>query len=265
MFSLAFQIGTLFILLSIPIWLFIGYKVYRVWQSTNRSQSLYFAGGLITGAISVAGITIDQISLRINYVGVDPVNNHYIGTPIIAGIDSILFALIFAYLAYALALIATAFFEMFALSFLSLKWFKLIIPLALLMLISALIFYFTPDWWQINSSGTDFPLSRDPFNLYAIITLLFLPLAVPVLILLSSTIHLRSESTFAFRRSLILTIGQFLVGLGFIMEVVNSILINNIEDLFFTIGRFFIMIYPILMFIALYPTERTKRILGYKG
>ena len=263
MFSLAFQIGTIFILLSIPIWLFIGYKVFRVWQNTNRYQSLYFTGVLFAGAIAVASITIDQVSLRLYYVGVDA-NNHYIGTMLFAGINSILFALFFAYLGYLMATIGFTFFNMFSLSFLDQKWFKLVIPLTLLLVISALVFFFTPNWWQINLSGTDFPLTRDPVYLYAIIALVFLPLAVPVLVMLSSTLHLKSESTFDFRRSIILTIGQLIIGLGFIMEVVNSLFINSIEDQYITIGRFFIMIYPVLMYIALYPTERTKRILGYK-
>ena len=263
MFSLVFQIGTIFILLSIPIWLFTGYKVFRVWKSTGRSQSLYFTGVLILGGIAVASITIDQLSLRIFYVGVN--TQGYINTPLFVGVGSVIFALFFAYLGYAAAIIGFTCINMFSLSFLSPKWFKLVIPLAFLLFLSALIFYFTPDSWQINSAGTDFPLTRDAVYLYAIIGLVFFPLIVPVLVMLSSTLHLRLESTFAFRRSIILTVGQLIIGLGFIMEVVNSLFINNIEDTYITIGRFFIMIYPILMFIALYPTERTKRILGYKG
>ncbi|MHA1990921.1 MAG: hypothetical protein ACW981_08260 [Candidatus Hodarchaeales archaeon] len=262
------QIGTVFAILAIPTWLYVARKLYKSYRESESKSTKYLSFALVFGALAVLFNALKLVFLVV-FDNDTPNGAVYIPSEVISGFNSAEFALLFAYLALAFSAVVIFYFDLFSLSFFEKRWARILpIFLALVLIGYVLVFFFTPNEWRANLPGTDFDLEHFEYTL--LLFLLFvIPLIAPVIILTVSTIQVRSKSTFALRRTFLITFAQFLLTLGYLVEILGSEIIQstfNIEsgiaDYAITFGRLFIFIYPVLAYQGINPSERIKRLLG---
>ncbi|OLS22836.1 MAG: hypothetical protein HeimC3_27790 [Candidatus Heimdallarchaeota archaeon LC_3] len=266
--TLPLQLGSLFAILAIPTWLFVARQLYKSYKESESKTTKYLSFGLVFGALAVLFLALEQVFLLIFDGGTEK-GSKYIPTEIISGYNSAEFSLLFAYLALALSAVAILYFDLFSLSFFEKRWARFLpLLLGLLLFLYVLVFFFTPNEWRVNVAGTDFDLEH--FEYTPVLFLLFVfPLIAPVIILLISTYQVRSQSTYAFRRTLLITFAQFLLTIGYLVEILGSDIFSTtfkiefgVADYAITFGRLFIFIYPAIAYQGINPSERIKRILG---
>jgi hypothetical protein len=266
--NLPLQLGSVFAILAIPTWLFVAWQLYKSYRESERKTTKYLSFALVFGALAVLFNALKLVFLVV-FDNETPNGAVYIPSEVFAGYDSAQFALLFAYLALGLSAVAIFYFDLFSLSFFENRLVKLLpFLLGILLIVYVLVFFFTPNEWRANVPGTDFDLEH--FQYTSILFYLFvIPLIAPVIVLTVSTFQVRSQSTYAFRRTLLITFAQFLLTLGYLVEILGSEIIQttfNIEfgiaDFAITFGRLFIFIYPAITYLGINPGERMKRILG---
>jgi hypothetical protein len=266
--NLALQLGSVFAILAILTWLFVAWRIYKSYKESERKTTKYLAFALVFGAIAVLFNALKFVFLLV-FDNETPNGAKYIPSEVITGYESAQFALLFAYLALGLSAVVIFYFDLFSLSFFDKRWARLLpILLGILLILYVLVFYFTENEWRANVPGTDYDLEH--FQYTSILFYLFvIPLIAPVIVLTVSTFQVRSQSTFAFRRTLLITFAQFLLTLGYLVEILGSEIIQTTFDIEFgvadfaiTFGRLFIFIYPALAYLGINPGDRMKRILG---
>lgn len=266
--NLALQLGSIFAVLAIPVWLFVARQLYKSYKENERKTTKYLSFGLVFGAIAVLFLALETVFLQIFDSGTLE-GTKYVPSVVIAGYNSAEFALLFAYLALGFSAVAIFYFDMFSLSFFEKRWARLLpLILGVLLILYVLVFFFTPNEWRANALGTDFDLEH--FGYTSILFYLFvIPLIAPVIVLTVSTFQVRSQSTYAFRRTLLITFAQLLLTLGYLVEILGTEIFHTtfdlapgIADFAITFGRLFIFIYPGIAYQGINPAEKIKRLLG---
>ena len=247
-------LSSIIAILAIFAWLYGFYKVYSNYKETQKKQTLYFSLGLLFGGLGVVFLALELTTLQLFDAGTVAGQN-YIGKTVAYGLNSADLGAYFSYIAVVVSAIAIFMFDAFAIGFFENKSKFLIIPFILLVAYVVVYFYPNIPVIALNSTATDYNPSHTGYTDTIIVGLFLIPLFFPALIFLLSAIQARSNK-YNFRRSLVLSLLQILIGVGYTIEIVGG------PDYYSVIGRLFILFYPYLTWNVLRNSNWVRRILG---
>ncbi|MFX0013790.1 MAG: hypothetical protein ACFFB2_03420 [Promethearchaeota archaeon] len=268
-------LGVAFIAIGIILFLSFGFRLFFSYQRTEKRQTLYLALEFIFGGLGMFFLLIEQVILLL-LVDVTATTPDTITEPPIPPMQSIIeyieinvFAVgwagaALAWITSSMAIIAAVF---FVISFFPDMSRKYLIPPIILILIYLILITTAPFQWHF--SGSDWSPEHDPLLNVILWILFFIPLWSIDFLFLYLTVSLFQRGSPTWRRLLWILISQTLLSIAFTIEIINPSMITGLitalqgyEGIIATISRFFLMIYPVLMWIGVLTPDWAKRMLG---
>ncbi len=267
-------VGVVFIILGIIFYLALGIRLYRSYKDSEKKQTLYLSLLLIFGGMALLSLTLEQVILLVN---ADPLDSQTVDDAIsilkYSEIDVFWVAFMFATLAWitsSMAIIAANFFtqSFFPESNKRLLLIPIILMVGFLLLLTLSPFYYEyveGDWSPNHDASTTF-----------LKWILFLiPLWTISFLFLYLSVSLKRKGVIAWRRVGWFFMSQVILSIGFTIEILNPGTITTFLDslninidlllnkaLWAVSSRFMVMMYPILMWIAVYTPNWAKGLLG---
>ncbi len=231
----------LFILCSIPVYEIVAYKLLQSYKQTGHKQTLSIAVLAMFGGFAICALMLEQTILELSYSSAAEISNN--------DIEAII-ARILVVSAIGLSLVSIIASDLFGLYFLDRKFLKLIYPLGLFAIIYFLLYAFLPFEWIKQPDIWEYGHNKEDELL--LLSLYLLPVWLSPLILTYATILLRESPNYLFRRSLLLTAGQFIIAIAYTFQIITP-------TIFSAIGFFY---YPIHMYIVFTLPEWFKKLIG---
>ncbi len=269
-------LGIVFVAIGIILFLSFGFRLLLSYQRTEKKQTLYLALEFIFGGLGMFFLLIEQVILMLS-VEVIATTPDIITDPSIPPMRSIFqyssidvfsagwAGAALAWISSGIAIIAAVF---FVVSFFPDKGRKYLIPPIILILVYLALILVSPFHW--NFSGSDWSPEHDPTINIILWILFFIPLWSVAFLFLYLTISLFRRGSPSWRRLCWIFISQTLLSIAFTIEIVNPSMITEYlipaligsEGIIATVSRFFLMIYPVLMWIGVLTPDWAKGMLG---
>ncbi|MHA2225176.1 MAG: hypothetical protein ACXAC8_08220 [Candidatus Hodarchaeales archaeon] len=264
-------LGITFVALGIFLFLIFGFRLLQSYQKSEKRQTLYLALEFVFGGLGMFFLLIEQVILILN---VDTTTTEYLSSipPMqsifqFADINVYWVAWIAAALAWITSSAAIVSAVFFVFSFFPDSNRNFIIPPLLLMIIYLGLILISPFQWSFEQG--DWSPEHLPMTNVILWVLFFVPLWSVVLLFFYLTISLYRRGSPSWRRLLWIFVTQTLLSLAFTIEIINPSMItqylsflSGYEGTISTVSRFFLMIYPVLMWIGVLTPNWAKKRLG---
>ena len=258
-------VGVGFVGIGIVLFVALGIRLLMSYQRTEKKQTFYLSGEFIFGGLGMLFLLLEQVALLLYAESevIPPRQTIFEYTEINVFFVAFICAAL-AWLCSGTAIIAANFFTH---SFFPESSKKLLgIPIGLILVYLALILTASFEW--VGEPGDWSPEHLSELNVVLWI-LFFIPLWIVVFLFFYLTISLYRRGSPAWRRLFWIFISQTLLSLAFTIEILNPATLTGIltllqgyEGYIAAISRFFLMIYPVLMWIGVLTPNWAKGMLG---
>ncbi|MFX1282826.1 MAG: hypothetical protein ACFFB5_04190 [Promethearchaeota archaeon] len=269
-------LGIAFVAIGIILFLSFGFRLLFSYKRTEKKQTLYLALEFIFGGLGMFFLLVEQVILMLSVEVIATAPDVITDPPIppmqsffqYSGFDVFSAGWVGAALAWissGIAIIAAVF---FVVSFFPTMGRKYLIPPIILILVYLALIIISPFQW--NFSGSDWSPEHDPTINIILWILFFIPLWSVAFLFLYLTFSLFRRGSPSWRRLCWIFVSQTLLSIAFTIEIVNPSMITEYlipaligsEGVIATISRFFLMIYPMLMWIGVLTPSWAKGMLG---
>ena len=258
-------LGVGFVGIGIILFLSLGLRLLLSYQRTEKKQTFYLAGEFIFGGLAMVFLLLEQVALLLYAEGVtippfqsildySDINVFFVGY-----IGAIL-----AWIFSGMAIIAANFFTH---SFFPDAGKKILgIPI-ILIFVYLILYIFSPFQWE-GVPGDWSPEHAMELKIISWI-LFFIPLWTVVFLFFYLMVSLYRRGSPTWRRLLWIFLSQTLLSIAFTIEILNPATLTGIlpvlegyEGFIAAFSRFFLMIYPVLMWIGVLTPNWAKGMLG---
>jgi hypothetical protein len=267
-------VGVVFVILGIVFYLALGIRLYKSYKVSEKKQTLYLSLLLIFGGMALLSLTLEQVILLVN---ADPLDSQTVDDALSilqhSEIDVFWVAFIFATIARLTSSIAIIAANYFTQSFFPESNKKLLLIPIVLMIAFWLLVTFSPFYFEYVEG--DWSPNNDASTTFLTWILFLIPLWSISILFLYLSVSLKRKGVIAWRRVGWFFMSQVILSIGFTIEILNPGTITTFFDnlninidlllnkAFWAVSsRFMVMIYPILMWVAVYTPDWAKGFLG---